>query len=169
MQSIGLQPPSWLTIPNDATIKHGQFMGGKEWVKVDKIIIDGHAFNSNTDYVWDDTDFPSGDQEAINDAIKAAKKAHEKNADNPEVWSEYLDWSKGTYSFKSDGFMLFVDSDGLNIHALPKGVGLGRIPIEELQDMNGSPILDYDTKKHLREYGTTPVQIKQGSREEKIL
>lgn len=167
-QPVGIRLPSWVTIPSDATIKHGQFLSDKKWVNVDKIVVDGHAFDSKTGYVWDDSDFPSDDQDAINDAIKAAKKAREKNADSPEVWGDYLDYSKGTYSFMSEGFMLYLDSDGLNIDAMPKGVGLGRIPITDLQDENGSPILQYDTEKRLREYGKQATG-KHGSREEKIL
>ena len=110
-------------------VHSGEFVSGTKWRKVDSVKVGNETFDSKTTFHWEDPDFPHDDH--VQKAVNAARKADEH--DPERNWAEYLDYSEAEYSFKSNGFMIYPDGrGGVDVDALPKGVGLGRIPVKEL-------------------------------------
>jgi hypothetical protein len=109
-------------------IREGEFVSGNKTFTFQTITVNGVKFDTKTLFAWDDPDFPDGYEEEINEAENNAIADGKTKND----WTDYLDWSKQTYHFKSEAFMVYEDSEGLNIDALPKNTPLGRIPIKDL-------------------------------------
>jgi hypothetical protein len=130
----GIKLPDGVEIPKNAKISIGEFSGGDKWLRVDKVIVNDVFFDTKTTYTWDDTDFPSNYYEVVEEAREAAKK---DGWEGEDAWIDYLDYSKGSFSFKAKGFM--IRENGVEI--LPDS-SLGRIPVKELQNKKGHMIFE---------------------------
>lgn len=110
---------------------------GEKWIRVSSLFKNGKPIlDSKTLFYWEDPDYPHPEDEQK--AERAARKAGEKN---PDAWIDYLEYSDSGYTFKSDGFLIYGSPTDVDIDAMPKGVSLGRIPVEDLEDRNGNKIL----------------------------
>ena len=107
-------------------IETGQFVSGTKWMRYDKVRHKGKTYDTKTEYVWEDPDFPQ--QEDIDNAIEDARKHDEKEPSKYEIFEGYIDWQKQTHRFRCSGFLKY---DG-SVDCLPKDSSLGRISVETL-------------------------------------
>lgn len=107
----------------------GKWTGGDKWFSYDTVTVKGKTYDTNTEYLWDDPDFPH------DDAIEEASSIAEKKEGNDDNWPDFLDQIDSEkfpsfFVFKIESFLVEPDGD---VTAFPEDSPIGRIDVDSLE------------------------------------
>jgi hypothetical protein len=108
-----------VNVPVLADWKEGSFIGGKKWVEVPEIHINGNKFDKDTVFMWSDPDWPN--PAPYGEEAEWMEEYVEGEADEDDPRAPQRD-----FNFKAESYM--IHEDGIDI--MPDN-GLGRIPLYE--------------------------------------